>query len=310
MPNLNPAQTDCTCTGSVQRSKIKNFVFVNKLTHSTQNREFLSVQREGVQPLHTKNTVTWPWCTGESSAIGWPGQTTILKTEKICNMQAPFSPHIRDIRNIYRSAECKFTQKMITKRELIGRDVSECLVMWIIAGQRQIGLVWMILTQGGWPHRPEEPFWWLTALQSPLCSLITVFKVNASTAALQGTWHHKSFLSLKKREKARPVRIKNYLPITISNYDVYSPFVLLYAILGAFFVKQRFSKIGWYRLLFKANWGKERADRGGELNCPQPAVTTLNWWDAKERKQNRIFLRFAGSSRSSACQHSHAAQAQ
>ncbi len=45
MSNLNPAQTDCTCTVSAQRSKIKNVVFVNKLTNSTENSEFLSVHR-------------------------------------------------------------------------------------------------------------------------------------------------------------------------------------------------------------------------------------------------------------------------
>ncbi len=216
-------------------------------------------------------------------------------------MQAPFSPHIRDIRNTYRSSECRFTQKW-SQTERLNRQ--GCV--WVFGHANncwtkteRIG-VNDLDSRGGWPHRPEEPFWWLTALLSPLCILITVLKINVSTPSLQGTWHHKSLLSLKKGRK--PCQDKNYLPITISNYDACSPFVLLYAILSTFFVKQRFSEIGWYRL-FKANWGKEREDRGGGggLNCPQPAVTTLNWWDAKERKQKGICLRFAGSSRSSAC---------
>lgn len=67
-------------------------------------------------------------------------QAAVSVEHQICNMQDPFSPHIRDIKTIFRirSAECTFTQKR-SQRELIGRDVSECLVMRIIVGQRQRG---------------------------------------------------------------------------------------------------------------------------------------------------------------------------
>lgn len=179
-----------------------------------------------------KSTVTWSW---------WPVSEHTENWEDLQHARSiQPSHHIRDIKTIYRSAECTFTLKR-SQTERVNRQgwvwvfghANNC---WTKAERT----VWMILTwRGGWPHRPEEPFWWLTALWSPLCSLITVFKVTVSTASPTRylTSQKISYFKKKKKKKeSKTCQDRNYLPITISNYDVYSPFVLLCAILGFFFL--------------------------------------------------------------------------
>lgn len=156
-----------------------------------------------------KSTVTWSW---------WPVSEHTENWEDLQHARSiQPSHHIRDIKTIYRSAECTFTLKR-SQTERVNRQgwvwvfghANNC---WTKAERT----VWMILTwRGGWPHRPEEPFWWLTALWSPLCSLITVFKVTVSTASPTRYLTSQKISYFKKkrrRKKARPVKIEITFPL-------------------------------------------------------------------------------------------------